>query len=223
MDHHFQLQMMFLLLLLHRALLLMGQHLIGNIVGVIRQTLATVIKFALLVVQFIGSRWANTLVIWIQVFVWVFGQRCHHIPIRMESYWRSFVRRDFIGGFINPLTLLGDLFSRRFAMRCMLNGYANIKDNIRNKCSVMCACKMTPFELTMWPLPTVHIGHPRVGHGEGECMYVRVPCAKMQGCHVVCSSFWISRTSDLQLWVDESQQVVQSFLVSSCCDCVVQV
>jgi hypothetical protein len=57
MDHHFQLQMMFLLLLLlHRALLLMGQHLVRNIVGVITQTLATVIKFAFLVVQFIGSR-----------------------------------------------------------------------------------------------------------------------------------------------------------------------
>jgi len=232
MDHHFQLQMMFLLLL-HRALLLMGQHLVRNIVGVITQHWQLLLSLL--------SRLSNSLVLGEQKLSWsgfkylsgCLGKGATISPFgwnpteealwMMESYWRSFIRRDFIGGFINPLTLLGDLFSRRFALRCMLNGYANIKDNIRSKCSVVCACRMTPFELTMWPLPTVHISHPSVGHGEGECMYVRVPCAKMQGCHVVCSSFWISRTSDLQLWVHESQQVVQSFLVSSCCDCVVQV
>jgi hypothetical protein len=178
------LEMMFLLLLLHRALLLMGQHLVRNIVGVITQTLATVIKFAFLVVQFIGSSWANAHVIWIQVFVWVFGQRCHHIPILMESYWRSFVRRDFIGGFINPLTLLGDLFSRRFALRCMLNGYANIKDNICNKCSVVCVCRMTPFELTMWPLPYCACRSSKCGSWQREnvCM-----CTLCQNAGLSCS------------------------------------
>ncbi len=168
MDHHFQLQMMFLLLLLHRALLLMGQHLVRNF-RCHNTNIGNCIKFAFLVVQFVGSQWANALVIWILVFVWVFGQRCHHYPILMESYWRSFVRRDFIGGFINPLTLLGGLFSRRFALRSMLNGYANIKDNIRNKCSVVCAHVEWPH--LSWPCdhsPTVHAGHPSVGHGEGE-------------------------------------------------------